>query len=225
MDRRLNDLELEASPVVANCDMNRQRGCTGVNSYQRELKLDPIDWLDDRLKTDEHVAWLDLCCGEGNALIEAAAVLRPDSVSITGIDLVDFFHPAVADHPNVRLLVGSLLEAKFQQAFDLITCVHGMHYVGDKLQALFKYAALLKPTGVMIVNLDTRDLFDRDGKSLARQLNRLLRGAGCAYDTRNKILRLPSTVTPFQFEYLGTDDSLGPNYTKQPTVGSFYSLS
>jgi hypothetical protein len=33
--------------------MNPQRGCTGVNSYLRDLKLDPIAWITRRLETYE----------------------------------------------------------------------------------------------------------------------------------------------------------------------------
>lgn len=204
--------------------MNRQRGCSGVNSYERELRFDSITWLTERTSIHAPVAWLDLCCGEGNALGEAATALSARSVAMTGIDLVDFFNPALAAQPNVRLIVGNLLEEDFQDRFDLVTCVHGMHYVGDKLKALFKYAALLKPGGVMVVNLDTHDLFDRVGNTLSRRVNRLLRQAGCQYDSRRKILQLPPTTTPFEFSYLGADDRMGPNYTKQDTVASYYDL-
>jgi SAM-dependent methyltransferase len=219
---RLSNTELANSPVVANRDMNRQRGCTGVNSYERELRFDPMEWLTERQQSQKSVAWLDLCCGEANALGDAASLLP--TVEMTGIDLVDFFNIQVSAQPNVKLLVGNLLEVEFQERFDLITCVHGMHYVGDKLEAVFKYAAILKPGGRMIANLDTRDLCDRDGNTLARRVNRLLRRAGCECDTRHKLIRLSADVTPFRFDYLGADDRMGPNYTKQNTVASFYDL-
>jgi ubiquinone/menaquinone biosynthesis C-methylase UbiE len=66
---------------------------------------------------------------------------------MTGIDLVDFFNTRVSAHANVKPLVGNLLEVEFQERFDLITRVHGMHYVADKLEAIFRYAAILKPGG------------------------------------------------------------------------------
>jgi len=174
--------------------MNRQRGCTGVNSYERELKFDPLAWLTSRLETQKSVAWLDLCCGEAHALVDAAAVLPVDRVTLMGIDLVDFFHPNASSHPNIRLIVEPLLDAEFKQRFDLITCVHGLHYVGDKLAAILKYSALLKSAGLMVANLDTHDFFDHGAKTLSRQLNRLLRGAGCEYDTQDKIIRTTSAI-------------------------------
>jgi hypothetical protein len=41
----LDDGTLAGCAVVANCEMNRQRQLTGVNSYTRELGFDPIDML------------------------------------------------------------------------------------------------------------------------------------------------------------------------------------
>ena len=221
---RLSDAELPSSPVVANRHMNRQRGCTGVNSYQRELGLDPIAWLRRRLEEQGTVAWLDLCCGEGKALIEASAALPGGQVTITGIDLVRFFDGRVASCPNVQLVVGALLEIELEDHFDLITCVHGLHYVGDKLAALFRYSALLNSRGLMIANFDTRDILGAGGQSVSRQLNRLLREAGCEYDGRKRILRAERKAVSFPFTYLGADDRMGPNYTRQDTVRSFYDL-
>jgi ubiquinone/menaquinone biosynthesis C-methylase UbiE len=52
--------------------MNRERLCVGGNSYQKELSFDIIEFLKKRLRTQKQTAWLDLCCGSGKALIEAA---------------------------------------------------------------------------------------------------------------------------------------------------------
>ena len=41
--RLLDDAALEASAVVANCTMNRERQLDGVNSYARELGFNPLD--------------------------------------------------------------------------------------------------------------------------------------------------------------------------------------
>ncbi|MBD0670490.1 hypothetical protein BU198_07115, partial [Streptomyces sp. CBMA156] len=70
MVRLIGDSELTASPVVANSTMNRERGLTGVNSYARELGFDPLDRLAEHGGTAP--GWLDLCSGEGRALVEAA---------------------------------------------------------------------------------------------------------------------------------------------------------
>lgn len=46
--RPFDDAELEASAVVANCAMNRERQLAGVNSYARELGFDAYLGADDR---------------------------------------------------------------------------------------------------------------------------------------------------------------------------------
>lgn len=56
----VGDVELAASPVVANSTMNRERTLTGVNGYARELGFDPAERLRGRPG-----AWLDLCSGRG----------------------------------------------------------------------------------------------------------------------------------------------------------------
>ena len=56
----LRDCELECSAVVANNSMNRERGLVGVNSYARELGIDPVSHL-SALSTSP--SWLDLCSG------------------------------------------------------------------------------------------------------------------------------------------------------------------
>lgn len=108
----LNSKELETSSVVANCTMNRERRLAGSNSYGRELGLDILDFLRAR----SHVApvrWIDLCCGIGRALIEAATELAQDNdtkyIKIEGIDLAGLFDPN--SYPNVLSLYEQAVES------------------------------------------------------------------------------------------------------------------
>ncbi|TDD68808.1 class I SAM-dependent methyltransferase [Actinomadura darangshiensis] len=121
MPRHLDDTALEMSPVVANCAMNRERRLDG---YTRELGIDVLAELGDG-------RWLDLCCGTGRALTEAATA-RP-TAKITGIDLVDHFTPLKG---SLNLITASVTTWTPDAPSDLITCVHGLHYIGDKLGAL-----------------------------------------------------------------------------------------
>ncbi len=82
----LDDAALEASAVVANCAMNRERQLAGVNSYARELRFGPLDVLTAVIagRSDDNAgtgAWLDLCCGTGRALIQAASQLHQAGLS------------------------------------------------------------------------------------------------------------------------------------------------
>src|SRR5438270_6747264 len=88
----LTDDQLERSAVVANCRMNRERVLVGSNGYDKELGLNPLDFLGERIVTGRHAAWLDLCCGTGRALIEAARIVHAEGlahrIEILGVDLV-----------------------------------------------------------------------------------------------------------------------------------------
>jgi hypothetical protein len=89
----LDDEELERSVVVANCRMNRERNLLGSNGYDRELGFDPFAFLMEKVARDCTVAWLDLCCGTGKALIQAAEIIQGErlDVQIVGVDLVGMF--------------------------------------------------------------------------------------------------------------------------------------
>jgi len=214
----VRDTELERSPVVANSAMNRERTLTGVNSYQRELGFDPVAWLAGR---PGPVTWLDLCSGEGLALAVAAGRLPGDAV-LTGVDLVG----PMAARPvagNIRLVTASLADWRPDRPYDLITCVHGLHYIGDKLGLLARVAGWLAPDGLFAGHLDPGSLRRADGSSLARPALAALRAAGFGYDARRHLLTLRGgrEVRP-PFAYQGADDTAGPNYTGQPGVASYY---
>ena len=119
----LDDETLWRSSVVANCEMNRERG---LASYRRELGVD--------LAPAPGTRWVDLCCGSGKALAEAA---RAD-LTIVGVDLVDHH---VAVRPGLRFDVAPVDLWEPDAPVDLVTCVHGVHYVGDKLGLLTRAAS------------------------------------------------------------------------------------
>jgi SAM-dependent methyltransferase len=222
MARFLDDGTLEASSVVANCAMNRERSLTGSNGYGRELGLDVLADITGRLgRTGEPVRWLDLCCGSGRALSEAAARLRDrglaERVEITGVDLVDHFGVQQRP-PGLRLVVASVTNWTPSDRFDLITCVHGLHYVGDKLGALARAASWLTAGGLLVANLDMRAI-----RPTGRRLTAALRAQGFAYDPARRRISLhgPRTVH-LPYRYLGADDRAGSNYTGQPAVDSHY---
>jgi len=93
-DKLLNENELEWSTVVANNTMNRERKATGINSYEKDIKLDPIQFLNEKLVEDK-IYWTDLCCGSGNAIIQASKYFENRGIGkkiyLQGIDLVDYF--------------------------------------------------------------------------------------------------------------------------------------
>ena len=215
----LSDAELEASSVVANCRMNRERELTGGNGYQRELGLHPLAFLRARSGGQR---WLDLCCGTGRALFEADSLLGAhEEVSIVGVDLHEPFWPGQAS-PKLRLIAASVHSWRSDERFDLITCVHGLHYVGDKLGVVARAVSWLTDDGTFVANLDSDNLRDEEDGPLGRRGPRLLREAGMQYDTRRHRLTCQGRKTlELPLSYVGADEA-GPNYTRQPAVNSRY---
>jgi SAM-dependent methyltransferase len=219
----IDDEKLAASSVVANCSMNRDRGLTGRDGYSRVLGVDLLDVLVCGLPGP--VRWLDLCCGRGNALLEAMSLLRArgmaDRVRITGVDLVTHF--ADAPPPEVRFVTAPVTEWRPEHRFDLITCVHGMHYVGDKLGVLEATASWLTADGTLVANFDATSVRSAGGDPLGRPLAKALREAGFDYDGRTRRIRRHGHAdVRLPFHYLGADDTAGPNYTGQPAAHSHY---
>lgn len=226
-DRRLlDDDDLHASAVVANCSMNRERQLAGVNSYARELGLDPLAVVRAAIAGSGAAAWLDLCCGTGRALIQAAIALRDADLlaraAITGVDLVDAFAPRPAGLPGLQLVSSPVSAWAPSRSFDLITCVHGLHYIGDKLAAVTRAASWLTPDGLLVADLDLAGIAIA-GQPATRRLSRALRDAGFSYDSRrHRISRKGWLEAALPYRYLGADDRTGPNYTGQPAVTSYY---
>src|SRR5262249_770194 len=112
------------------------------------------------------------------------------------------------------------------QPFDLVTCVHGLHYVGDKLAVIARAAASLTGTGLFIADFDADSIRQADGRPFGRPLTTVLRRAGLDYDSRRHLIRCHGhRELAFPFTYLGADDRAGPNYTGQPAVHSYYAMS
>ncbi|WP_128432052.1 class I SAM-dependent methyltransferase [Streptomyces cyaneus] len=214
----LSTTELERSSVVANNTMNRERGLAGVNSYARELGFDPLSWLAAR---PDAPSWLDLCSGEGRALREAASAL-PDDAVLTGLDLVGPLVRRPAP-PTLTEIVASVSSWAPARTYDLITCVHGLHYVGDQLGLLARAASWLAPDGLLAAHFDPESVRWADGSAAGRAVVSALRSAGFRYSARHHRLTLEGghEVT-LPFRYLGADPGAGPNYTGQPAVGSHY---
>lgn len=220
--RLLDDEALQRSSVVANNAMNRERGLDGVNSYARDLGFHPLDRLWPVVAEQGAAAWLDLCCGQARALTQAARQ-GPDGLELVGVDLVDHFDPQATGMHGLTLLTASIAQWEPGRTFDLITCVHGLHYVGDKLGVLARALTWLSAGGMFAAHLDLASIRLADGTPATRLIRRLLREAGVAYDARRRIVtRTGPAVLDLPLEYVGADDQAGPNYTGQPAVDSYY---
>ena len=128
------------------------------------------------------------CCGSGRALIQAARQLHAGGlagrVTVTGVDLVDAFDPVPVPVPGLELVCAPVTAWQPTRSFDLITCVHGLHYIGDKLAMLTRAASWLTPHGRLIADLDLSAIDIGAGPAAARRLTARLRAAGFTYGSR-----------------------------------------
>ena len=225
----LDQRSLLESAVVANCRMNRERRLTGTNGYGKELGFEVLDWIQNRSSSQNDVIrWVDFCCGTGLALIEAAQVVQGHrsefNLQIEGVDLAGHF----ARNPFERTLTltKSSVEAwRAEGPIDLVTCIHGLHYVGDKLDAIAKMTRCLVDDGLMVANIDLRNFRLSDQRSAGRVIVKQLRDCGLEYDSRTRLLTCRgNTEIHHGLEYVGADDQAGPNYTGQPAVNSHYRM-
>lgn len=214
--------QLLSSEIIANVTMNRGRGLSGVNSYERELRFDIADWLETRVRERGRAVWLDSCCGAGFALQQAASEWAGTgwgrNVELIGVDLIDF-PPTPID--GVRFIAADA--AKFQPAtpVDLVTCVHGLHYLGDKLGFLQNAYATLAPGGLLLGHLDTANLrLPLSWARLIRQMN----AQGITLSLKSHLLRMEriSQTLHFGLVYRGAAISERPNYTGITVIDSWY---
>ena len=226
MSELVGDETLENSAIVANCRMNRERELTGSNGYAVELGFNPLDRLRKAAANEpvpnEPLRWLDLCCGSARALTEAAKLAEQTglSIEIVGVDLVDMFLPN--EHSSLTLVAASLRTWSPNDPFDLITCVHGLHYIGDKLGLMGKVPTWLKSSGEFTANLDLNNIWI-DGVSRPRRVAKVLRHAGFEYSTQTKRVSIGAGPrVEFPLDYVGAVDAAGPNYTGQSAVNSHF---
>jgi SAM-dependent methyltransferase len=228
--RLLNDNLLERSGVVANSRMNRDRTLTGSNGYAKELGFNPVSLLREKGTSSSCAKWLDLCCGSGKALIEAGKIVQDEGLDtkyeIVGVDLVGSLLPASSNPACLGLIKASLINWQPDRSFDVITCVHGLHYIGDKLGLISRAVSWLTDDGYFAANIDLTNIKYEGGHSASRMVSIELRRNGLEYDPRKKLVTcLGRRIVNCSLRYLGGDDQAGPNYTGQPVVDSYYGRS
>jgi len=222
----LKENELAWSDVVANNRMNRKRKASGVNSYEKDLKFKPETWLNACLKERGEVKWLDLCCGEGNALLQYASELAEKQLQgqalLRGIDLTDQFQPVPSLITCLQLEAMSLVDWKADDQYDLVTCVHGLHYIGDKLKVITEALKAIAPQRILMANLDLKSI-KIEGDQQGQYLKKLFKENQIEYNAQRKIITCkgPRDIS-INLTYKGADDKAGPNYTGQDAVDSYY---
>jgi len=146
-----------------------------------------------------------------------------DRVTLHGVDLVDHFDEVPNGLTCLELETASLHDWRSKRKYDLITCVHGLHYVGDTLSLLERAVGWLTTDGMFLANFDPANLRQEDGRPLGRRVVGRLRDCGFNYNPRRHLLTLRGARSvSLGFRYAGADDTAGPNYTGQEAVDSCY---
>lgn len=216
------------SPVVANSRMNRERNASGINSYEQEFKFRPETFLESKIKESGQSSWLDLCCGQGKALQQTASYFYKrgiqENIALKGIDLLDSFPDPEKEITCLAFESKSVVDYVPDYKYDLITCVHGIHYLGDKLKVIETAINALKPGGMLIANLDINNVIIK-GTDSNRFLKSFFKKNQISYNSRIKVLkRVGPANIKFNLTYLGADDTAGPNYTGQEAIDSYYAI-
>lgn len=184
-EKLLSEKELIWSTVVANSTMNRARNASGLNSYEKEFGSKPEQFLHRHITQYGYVKWLDLCCGEGKALVQSALYLEDNNLQqqaqLKGIDLIDGFQPVPAGVTCLKWEVKSIVDWEPEEKYDFITCVHGLHYVGDRLRVLKTAFQSLTEQGVLMANIDLRNI-RISSDSINRYLKTKLKQEGITYN-------------------------------------------
>jgi trans-aconitate methyltransferase len=227
--RLLSDNELIWSAVVVNNRMNRERKASGINSYEKEFSFKPEAYIESLMTDKRPVAWLDLCCGKGNALKQAAEYFdskqKQDRVFLHGIDLLDDFCTVGKNITCLHFETVPLTAWRPSRRYDLITCSHGLHYIGDKLRVIETAVASLTKNGFFIAHLDLDNISIANKKS-SPFLKSLFKKVLVDYNSRKKILKAAgAAILSFDLMYIGADDTSGPNYTGQEAVTSYYEIT
>ena len=224
----LTENELIWSAVIANNRMNRKRKASGINSYEQELKFKPEQFLNDAMATHNPVKWLDLCCGEANALLQYAGELAEkgmqDKALLEGVDLVDQFQPIPPNITCLKLKIQPLNNWVADGSYHLITCIHGLHYIGDKLAVIKTALQAISDGGLFIANIDLANIKVRGDRN-SQYLRRFFTDNKIDFNARKKIIKCegPRFIS-IPLSYLGADDKAGPNYTGQEVVDSYYEI-
>ena len=148
------------------------------------------DHLEQKIKEFGSASWLDICCGKGNALIQTAEYLSQKGLLIKtklqGIDLLDFFAPKHSYTNNIEFFIGSMVDWKPDSTYDLITCSHGLHYIGDKLHVIEAAIGALNTHGLFIANMDLNNINITEHNA-GLYIKKLLKLYKIDYNSRTKI--------------------------------------
>lgn len=136
-----------------------------------------VDWIVSQFRVDRNTAIADFGCGPGlysNRLAQRGA-------AVTGIDFSRNslqYAQRVADEKRLQVnyVHANYLDFETTDRFDLITmimCDFSVLSPGQRTRLLANFARLLKPGGVVLLDVHTLNYFDQREESATYELNQL----------------------------------------------------
>ena len=160
-------------------------------------------------------------------MIQSAKFIKENKhenkIGLEGIDLVSYFSEYSAYEGILRLIQMNLENWTPNKKYDLVTIVHGLHYIGDKISLLEKVSNALNQDGKLLGNFSLENVRIQGVKDSEKMLRKIFKESGIVYNSRTKMIEITESISlSSKFKYLGADDQVGPNYTGQPVVDSVY---
>ncbi|MDX3234981.1 hypothetical protein PV392_04645 [Streptomyces sp. ME03-5709C] len=123
----------------------------------------------------------------------------------------------------MELVTASVTAREPSAPYDLITRVHGLHHVGDRLGVSTRAADRLRPGGLLVAHLGPAAIRWAGGGPAGRFALAALRAEGFDYSARHHRLTLagPRTVR-LPLRFVGAGPDAGPNDTGRPGVAARY---
>ncbi len=124
--------------------------------YRRLALRDHISFIVRAARNRQGLNLLDVGCGPGTLL----GLLKDRGFRTLGLDFsAEAAHVAEVEN-GVRVVVGSLEQAAFpDQSFDIVTLFHVMEHVTNPRSILAEVARILKPEGVVVLQVPNIDSF------------------------------------------------------------------
>lgn len=107
---------------------------------------------------------------------------------------------------SLTLIEPSLSTWNPEGEFDLITCIHGLHYIGDEQGLISRACSWLNQNGLFVASLDCGNLRLTPGGSSSRVFAKELRQAGGEYPSNKRLISCEGhRRLSLPFVYIGAD--------------------
>ncbi|WP_333655645.1 class I SAM-dependent methyltransferase [Dissulfurispira sp.] len=114
-----------------------------------------------RIQYDRTKKILDVGCGNGGYLLSLKSLGWDACTQIYGIDFPNEALEHLKEHEHINIIEGNFLDTNLpENFFDIITLRHVLEHLNDPASALKKAFAILKPGGIILINVPNFKSFE-----------------------------------------------------------------